>query len=136
MYQRSVTRPRIVNREILLVEDNEEYASTLAQIVEDLMQHSVTIARDGLEAVRLAQATQFDLLLLDVNLPKMNGWDVAKTIRLMERYDRVPIIAMTAYDDIETRKQILAAGCNLYLTKPIDIDALNDILTLYLQGLG
>jgi CheY-like chemotaxis protein len=136
MYQRSVTRPRIVNREILLVEDNEEYASTLAQIVEDLMHHSVTIARDGLEAVRLAQANKFDLFLLDVNLPKMKGGEVAKAIRQMERYNKVPIIAMTAYDDVQTRKQILASGCNLYLTKPIDIDALNDILNLYLQGLG
>lgn len=125
---------KIAKREILLVEDNPTYAQTLTQIIEDLMEHNVTYVPTGEQAVRMVEQIRFDLILLDMNLPGIQGWEVAEAIRKLDGYATVPIIAMTAYDDVGKRKQSLAAGCNVYLIKPIDVDALEELMTLYLRG--
>lgn len=121
-------------RQILIVEDNPEYAKTLKDIIETIMEHVVTVAPTGLEGLRLAQANKYDLFLLDVNLPDMLGWDIARTLRGMDQYKSAPIIVMTAEDNLETRKVSLRSGCNIYLPKPIDIDALQDLFNMYLSA--
>lgn len=123
-------------REILLIEDNKDYAETLTKIIRDLLEHKVTAVHDGKEGIKVAEEGKYDLFLVDINLPGMVGWDVAMALRKISRYENTPIIAMTAYDDSDTRKMSLRSGCNVYLTKPVDIDALTEIITIYLQGFG
>lgn len=117
---------------ILLVEDDDDDCQMMSQVVQNIMKHEVIIARDGLEAIRLAGDETFDLVLLDLILPNLQGWDVAETLRQMETYRRVPIIAVTAYDTADTRRRSLESGCNEFLTKPIDIDSFVTVVSEYL----
>ena len=124
------------NADILMVEDNEAYATSLAEIIEELMDHKVTIAHDGTKALEMAREGSFDLFMIDINLPGKKGYEVAAEIRQIGRYKLSPMIAMTGEDQPDLRKRILQSGFNLYLMKPIDIDALTDIIDIYLRGLG
>jgi two-component system cell cycle response regulator DivK len=117
---------------ILLVEDEDDDLVMLTQLIQSVMHQDVAVARDGLEAIRMAQSEHFHLVLLDLRLPNLQGFDVAEALRQMEAYRHVPIIALTAYDLADTRERCLAAGCNEYLTKPIDIDRFVQLLSDYL----
>jgi len=117
---------------ILLVEDEDDDLVMLTQLIQSVLHQDVAVARDGLEAIRMAQSGHFDLVLLDLRLPNLQGFDVAEALRQMEAYRYVPIIALTAYDLADTRERCLAAGCNEYLTKPINIDRFVQLLSDYL----
>ncbi len=103
---------------ILLVEDNEQNR----YLITYLLTHAgmdVTWAGDGISALRLAGAHVFDLVLLDVQLPGMDGYEVA--CRLREQWT-TPIIAVTSYAMAGDREKALASGCNGYIEKPINPD--------------
>lgn len=85
---------------------------------------TITLAIDGLEALQLARAGMPDLILLDMGLPKQNGWDVARQLKSDEATRHIPIIALTAYALPEDRIRGLASGCDAYELKPIDFDRL------------
>ncbi|MFQ3631326.1 response regulator [Roseiflexus sp.] len=85
---------------------------------------TITLAIDGLEALHLARAGMPDLILLDMGLPKQNGWDVARQLKSDEATRHIPIIALTAYALPEDRIRGLASGCDAYELKPIDFDRL------------
>jgi CheY-like chemotaxis protein len=121
----------LANR-ILLVEDNEDDSMGFAQVVGLIMQHDVVVARNGLDAVRLAHEENFDLVLLDLRLPGLSGSEVAQKLRAMANYREVPIIALTAYDHPGIRKQSLTAGCNQYLIKPVDVNTIINTISAYL----
>ena len=109
---------------ILLVEDTDNDYLVMTHIIETIMGHRVVIARDGLEAVATAKQTACDLVLLDLGLPKLHGWDVAEAIQQESAYRSVPIIVVTAYDHPGTRERCVKAGCKEYLVKPVDVDHL------------
>ena len=117
---------------ILLVEDEDDDMVMLTQLIEGVLHYNVTVARDGLEAIRLAQNERFALVLLDLRLPGVQGFEVAKSLRELDAYRNVPIIALTAYDLADTRERSLKAGCDEYLTKPIDIDGFIQVISDYL----
>lgn len=121
-----------MRRRVLVVEDDLDDSIILSQVIELVFQQEATRAKDGAEAIRLATSEIFDLVLLDLQLPGLAGWDVAKTLREMERYRTVPIIAVTAYDMTEALRRSLQAGCSVYLTKPINVEVLIDLLSAYL----
>ncbi|MBN1428962.1 MAG: response regulator [Anaerolineae bacterium] len=121
-----------MKRLVLVVDDNVDDSNMLAQVVELICHHKAVIASDGAQAIRLAEENDFDLVLLDLQLPVIQGQDVAKSLRQMARYRHVPIIAITAHDETEARRQSLIAGCTVYLNKPIDTQALIDILEEHL----
>jgi two-component system cell cycle response regulator DivK len=104
---------------ILLIEDNEQnrYLATFL-----LEQHGYTIvaAPDGPSGVALAQSLLPDLILLDIQLPGMDGYAVAKALRAIESMRGTPIIAVTSYAMAGDREKCLAAGCNGYIEKPIN----------------
>jgi CheY-like chemotaxis protein len=118
---------------VLIVDDNIDDRWSLSEIVNRVMNHNVSEATDGLEAITMAGEGGYDLILLDLNLPKLQGWDVAKTLREMKSYAETPIIAITAYDMAEARSASLDAGCNMYMTKPIDVDTLIRAISRYLD---
>src|SRR5215471_1385311 len=107
------------SRRILLVEDLLASQVLLSRILSD-EGHNVRIAQDGIEAVQQAQAEDFDLVLMDVQMPRMDGLQATAAIRELARESSLPIIAMTARRIAGDRERCLAAGVDAFLTKPID----------------
>jgi CheY-like chemotaxis protein len=82
--------------------------------------HAIVTAKDGAEAVAAAELEQPDLILMDLGLPILNGWQAVQRIKAMTSTSDIPIIALTAYALAEDRDRSLAAGCDDYESKPID----------------
>ncbi len=106
---------------ILLVEDNEDNRDMLSRRLQR-RGHEVSLAVDGEEGVEKAGTESPDLILLDMSLPRMDGWAVARTIR--DSGAVVPIIALTAHAMQGDREKALAAGCDEYDTKPVELPRL------------
>lgn len=106
---------------ILIIEDNEQNLYLVTFILE-AGGHVVTAARDGLQGIKLAEETKPELILLDIQLPVMDGYAVAGALRRIPALARTPIVAVTSYAMGGDRERILAAGCNGYLEKPINPD--------------
>ncbi len=106
---------------ILIIEDNEQnlYLTTFI-----LQQHGYEVfqARDGREGIRLAAEVRPDLILLDIQLPEIDGYAVARELRSNPQLDAVPIVAVTSYAMLGDRERILAEGCTGYIEKPINPD--------------
>jgi CheY-like chemotaxis protein/HPt (histidine-containing phosphotransfer) domain-containing protein len=112
---------------ILLVEDNEMNQQVATELLESAGA-SVKVANHGGEAVRIlkeaSQPPPFDVVLMDLQMPEMDGFTTTKVLRDDPRFQSLPIIAMTAHALVEERQLCLEAGMNDHLTKPIDPDAL------------
>ncbi|MEM9264900.1 MAG: response regulator [Cyanobacteria bacterium P01_F01_bin.13] len=108
---------------ILIAEDDPVIVTLLLKRFEKTTHHT-QVARDGQTALHLALSGEFDLIVLDLMLPKLDGMSVISAIRAQRL--QVPIIAMTALDDDDSRDQALLLGANEYVTKPF---ALNHLLT-------
>ena len=106
---------------ILIIEDNEQNLYLETFILEK-HGHGVTAARDGEQGIRLAEETQPALILLDIQLPVMDGYAVATELRRRPTLARTPIIAVTSYAMAGDRERVLAAGCDGYIEKPINPD--------------
>jgi CheY-like chemotaxis protein len=108
---------------ILIAEDDPDAAGSLAVLLE-LEGYSVQIAADGLAAIATAEASHPDVVLLDIGLPKMDGYEVAKKLQ-QERWPRKPLlIAITGYGQQEERLHAYEAGIDMHLTKPVTPDEL------------
>jgi DNA-binding response OmpR family regulator len=90
--------------------------------------YRVVEATDGEEAIRMAVQARPSLILMDLSLPKMDGLSATREIRKKRGFSKVPIVAVSAHDSPESRVDALAAGCDEYVTKPIDFDHLNSVL--------
>jgi|ERR1700674_574437 len=108
---------------ILVAEDNPVNLELLREILE-AGQYQVVEAGDGLEALAKIEENQPDLVLLDINMPVLDGFGAIRQIRAQPRYSRLPVVAVTAYAMKDDRERILAAGFNGYVSKPIDAAAL------------
>jgi CheY-like chemotaxis protein len=104
---------------ILLVEDNELNCDMLSRRL-TRKGYEVTIARDGRIGMSTALAGQFDLILMDMSLPEIDGWEATRQLRLDPRTATTPIIALTAHAMAGDREKAMAAGCDDYDFKPID----------------
>ena len=104
---------------LLLVEDHEEIWDFLSRRLRK-RGYEVSLATDGQEGVDKAKAEKPDVVLLDMNLPVIDGWTAARTIRQEPSTAHIPIIALTAHAMAGDREKTLAAGCNDYHPKPID----------------
>jgi two-component system, cell cycle response regulator DivK len=104
---------------ILLIEDNEQNTYLATFLLES---HGCTVvaASDGLTGIELAAGQKFDLILLDIQLPIMDGYQVAKALRDNPATRNIPIVAVTSYAMMGDREKSLAAGCDGYLEKPIN----------------
>ena len=119
-------------KQFLLVEDFEDSRFMMRRLLE-MAGYSVLEATDGEQAVRIAVEARPALILMDLSLPKMDGLTATRTIRQKRGLKRVPIVAVSAHDSDESRAEALDAGCNEYVTKPIDFDRLNDLIQQFLD---
>ena len=105
---------------ILLVEDNEMNRDMLSRRLER-KGFDVLLAVDGQEAVQSAREHQPDLILMDMSLPVIDGWDATRQLKAAPETQAIPVIALTAHAMSEDREKAMAAGCDDYDTKPIDL---------------
>jgi CheY-like chemotaxis protein len=110
-------------RRILLVEDNELNRDMLVRRLEHRGFH-VSTAGDGQQGLALARTEKPDLILLDMSLPEMDGWEVARRLKGDACTQAIPVIALTAHAMHGDREAALGAGCEDYDTKPIDMERL------------
>jgi CheY-like chemotaxis protein len=118
-------------RRVLLVEDNE-FNCDLAEELLSALGVYVTVAVNGRECVERVAAEPFDLVLMDIQMPLMDGLTAARAIRADGRFDGLPIVALTGRSMTGDREGSLSAGMNDHLTKPIDPDMLSDMLIRWL----
>jgi len=104
---------------ILLVEDNEMNRDMLSRRLAR-KGHDVLIAIDGEEGSVKARAEAPDVILMDINLPKISGWDLTRQLKVDSRTARIPIIALTAHALNSDREMARAVGCDDFETKPVD----------------
>lgn len=117
-------------RTILLVEDFEDSRFMMRRLLE-MGGYRVVEATNGREAVEFAESECPDLILMDLSLPELDGLSATKLIREIEKLCDVPIVALTGHDTGEFHSQALAAGCNEYVTKPVDFDHLENVVQRY-----
>ncbi len=108
-----------MNATILLIEDNEKNRYLATYLLEE-HGYKVVHAPDGPRGIVVAQTLLPDLIVLDIQLPVMDGHAVARALRAIEPLRAVPIIAVTSYAMVGDREKALAAGCNGYIEKPIN----------------
>jgi two-component system, cell cycle response regulator DivK len=108
---------------ILLVEDNRMNREMLSRRLEK-RGYDIEVALDGESAVNLAQTLLPDLILMDLSLPIIDGWEATRQIKANLLTQHIPIIALTAHAMTEDREKALANGCDDYDTKPIDLPRL------------
>lgn len=119
---------------IVVAEDFDDTRSMIRRALE-MSGYHVLEAADGQEAVAIVQRECPDLILMDLNMPKLDGLNATERIRDCRRacHD-VPILAITAYDTIGMKDAALAAGCNGYITKPLDFERLEQIISRILAS--
>jgi signal transduction histidine kinase len=120
-------------RRILVVDDNVDAAQSLAQVLQ-LGGHESEAVYGALDAIERAQSYRPDVILLDIGLPRMDGYEVARRLRQLEDLQHVRLIAVTGYGQNEDRQRSLAAGFDAHLAKPVDFAALERELTGLTRG--
>jgi CheY-like chemotaxis protein len=108
---------------LLLVEDNEEGREGLSRYLRR-KGHEVLLAVDGRQGVEVARAEVPDLVLMDMSLPVLDGWEATRQLKADERTGGIPVIALTAHAMSGDRERALEAGCDDYDTKPVELTRL------------
>ncbi|MGE5264978.1 MAG: response regulator [Acidobacteriota bacterium] len=118
---------------ILVVEDNPDNSDLVVDVL-TLRGHEVIQAANGREGVEMARVRHPDLILMDISLPIVDGFAATEEIKRDPQLKPVPVIALTAHAMAGDEKRALAAGCNGYITKPIDIKTFANRIQAFLKG--
>lgn len=118
---------KIKRPSVLLVEDYEDNRLMMRQLLE-MSGYRVFEATNGAQAIRLARMEIPDLILMDLSLPQVDGLSATRQIRAVSYLRDVPIVAVSAHDTADFHAEALAAGCNEYVTKPIDFGQLEVVI--------
>jgi CheY-like chemotaxis protein len=118
---------------ILLVEDNEMNRDMLSRRLQR-KGYEVAMAVTGTDGVAMALEGPYDLILMDMSLPEIDGWEATRRIREAEGPSRIPIIALTAHAMSGDREKAMAAGCDDYDTKPVELERLLGKIEALLQA--
>lgn len=118
---------------ILVVEDNQDNMTLIVDVLSSL-DHDVLQAADGQEGLDMAQAEKPDLILMDLSLPRVDGWTATRQLKADPELKTIPIIALTAHAMIGDRERAIEAGCDDYITKPVSLPDLLSKLQKYLSS--
>lgn len=114
-------------RRVLVVEDHVDAAEMLRELLE-LSGHEVTVASSGHEALEALRRRRFDVVLCDLGIPDMSGYEVARAVRADAGLRGTSLVALTGYGQPEDRRRTAEAGFDEHLTKPVDLEALHAVL--------
>ena len=109
---------------ILYVEDNDDNVYMLKMRLDLIGEHEILVAEDGQRGVEMAKAEQPDLILMDLELPVIDGWEATRRLKADQETSAIPIIALSAHALAGAREKALAAGCDEFDTKPVQFDRL------------
>ena len=121
------TRTAAPPRRVLIVDDNADSAQSMAMLARS-WGHDVATARDGADALELAESFRPDTALVDIGLPGMDGYELARRLRQSPRQRQLHLVAMTGYGRAEDRKAALTVGFDVHLVKPTNIDELQQLI--------
>ena len=127
-----LTRSTSDSEPILIVEDSEDIRALLNELLEDTGQQLV-FAVNGEDGLTAAQSYQPRLILMDLSLPGMDGWETVRQLRRMPAFEQTPILALTAHATDRDRQRAIEAGCSDYISKPFDADELLEKIAKFLQ---
>ncbi|HKJ82938.1 MAG TPA: response regulator [Mariprofundaceae bacterium] len=122
-----------MRRTVFLVEDNEQNRYLTTFLLEKQGYHVVSV-QDGPSAIERAPLLKPDLILLDIQLPLMDGYEVARALRQIAVLQHTPIVAVTSYAMVGDREKCIVAGCDGYLEKPIDPETFVTQVEVFLSG--
>jgi CheY-like chemotaxis protein len=117
---------------VLLVEDTEDNRFMMRRLLE-MTGYRVIEAMNGEEAVKLAEAESPSLILMDLSLPVIDGLAATRLIRKLPDFESTPIIAVSAHDTCDFQSEAIEAGCDTYVTKPIDFNELEQLIAKLLH---
>jgi PAS domain S-box-containing protein len=123
----AVVREKLIARRILIADDNQDAAETLSMLLQ-MDGHDVKIVHDGRAAVSAFRAFKPEIALLDIGMPELNGYEVARLVREDEFGQAVTLIAVTGWGQERDKERALTAGFNHHFTKPLEPDRINEIL--------
>jgi two-component system, cell cycle response regulator DivK len=115
---------RFTMTRVLYVEDNDDNVYMLKMRLELIEGYEIAVARDGAEAISSIVADPPDIILMDLNVPVLSGWEATRRLKADPKTAQIPIIALTAHAMTSDREKALAAGCDDFDTKPIDFERL------------
>lgn len=119
-------------KRILIVEDVELNRDLLVQLLED--EFELFTAVDGAEGLEIAEREHPDIILMDMSLPKLDGWEATRRLKGNDALKSIPVIALTAHTMVGDAEKAFACGCDDYISKPIDEDLLFEKLSLLLEN--
>ena len=126
---RKPTEAKWPRRRILVVDDNEDSANVLGKMLTRLYGQEVAVAHDGLSALEVALVFRPDVVLLDIRLPGIDGYEVARRMRGMPGFEAVTLLALTGWGQEQDRQRSLEVGFDQHLVTPVDPDAILELLT-------
>ncbi len=118
-------------KKVLVVEDVDFNRELVVQLLED--KYHVIEAVNGQEGVELAERERPELILMDLSLPVMDGWEATRRLKANDDLRSIPVIALTSHAMVGDEEKALAAGCDDYLVKPLDEDELMSRIAKYLE---
>lgn len=122
-----------MTKRILVVEDNPDNRILITDVLSS-MDYEVLVAMDGEEGVTMARNEVPDLILMDLSLPLKDGWAATKEIKDQDNLSHIPVIALTAHAMVGDREKAIKAGCDDYISKPIDLRELSSKLAHFLDN--
>lgn len=122
----------MAHKKILVIDDAEFNRDLLVQLLAD--NYQVIVAADGEQGLQKAALEQPDLILLDLGLPGISGWETSRRFKADERFQHIPVIAVTSHAMVGDEARAREAGCDDYLAKPIDENELLAKIRKYIRG--
>lgn len=123
----------MTEKKILVVDDSK----TISEMVREMLErigYKVELAFDGVEALEKVKKINPDLIILDVNMPKMDGFRVCRLLKFDRNYRQIPIVMLTVKDEKDNIKTAIKTGADLYLTKPIEPEKLLEAVNKYIEA--
>jgi len=120
-------------RKILIVEDNDDSRELVVKVLKN-KGYQMIEAADGEIALEKAVAEKPDLILMDISIPKMDGYEVTKKLKSLEEFSEIPIVALTAHAMKGDREKVIMAGFEGYISKPINVRELPEQVRSFLRG--
>ena len=117
----------------ILVVDDDKKSRYLVSFLLEKESFEVIMATNGLEGIEAARKQQVDLIIMDVKMPKMDGYETTKRIRRLKKYKSIPIIALTSYAVMEDKEKVMKAGCTGYMSKPITPEIFTEEIKKFLE---